>query len=257
MSSLILNSIVLRVETFGRFLFYLREILVLMFRRPFRVQLLLQHMEFIGNKSVGIILLTGFFTGAVFGLQTGGVFSIFRAESMMGGATGLALAMELAPLMSGFLLAGRAGSAMAAEIATMVVGEQIDAMESMGVDPISYLVVPRVIASMLVMPVLCALFMLVGMLGTYIVGMTLFYVDPGIFFEKLLFLVKTKDVITGIRKTFFFAFFISTICCHQGLHSQGGARGVGDSTTNAVVKSLLTILVCDFVISYIEVRWLR
>jgi len=253
----ILRSLFSPVENLGSFLFYLRYIFTHLWKRPFRHKLVLQQIEFIGNQSVMIIILTGFFTGAVFGLQIGGVFTIFQAESMMGGATGLALAMELGPLVTGFLLAGRVGSAMTAEIATMVVGEQVDALESMGVDPVHYLIVPRVIASIIVMPLLCGIFMIMGTYGAFIIGVVLFDVDQGIFFEKLLFLVHPPDVMTGLRKMLVFSVIISTVCCRHGLHAGGGAKGVGDSTTNAVVKSLLAILAFDFIISFIEVRWLR
>ncbi|MBP6218483.1 MAG: ABC transporter permease [Oligoflexales bacterium] len=246
-----------RVESLGGFCLYLKLVFLQIFQAPFRLRLILQQAEFIGTKSLGIISLSGFFTGAVFGLQTGGIFAIFRTESLLGGATALALAIELAPLVTGFLLAGRVGSSMTAEIATMKVGEQIDAMESMGVDPLHYLVVPRLLASMFVMPLLCGLFMFVGMVGTYCVGTQIFLVDQGVFFEKITFLVKNRDVLTGIRKMFFFSIIMSTICCYHGLFSKGGAKGVGTSTTTAVVKSLICILICDFIISYIEVRWLR
>ena len=125
----------LRIDKFGAFVIFMKDAVVEALKPPFRWRQLLQQLEFIGNGSLNIILLTGFFTGAVFGLQIGGIFKVFNAEGLTGGATGIALATELAPLITGFLLTGRAGSAMTAEISTMVVNEQVDALEAMGVSP--------------------------------------------------------------------------------------------------------------------------
>ena len=245
-----------QIEFSGRFIFYLREIFIQMFRRPFRQKILFQQIEFIGNQSAFIILLTGFATGAVFGLQIGGVFTVFNAEGLIGGATGIALATELAPLITGFLLTGRAGSAMTAEIAIMKVNEQVDAMEAMGVHPVHYLVVPRVLASMIIMPFLSGLFMFIGVVGVYVIGVFVFNVDEGVFYEKLINLVKPADIMTGLRKMLIFSFLIAAISCKTGLAATKGAEGVGLATTNAVVRTLILILLADFVISYIEVRWL-
>lgn len=240
----------------GAGVFYILEVCRQLVRPPFRREQFFQQLEFIGNQSLFIILITGFATGAVFGLQIGGVFTVFKAEGVIGGATGIALATELAPLITAFLVTGRAGSAMSAEIATMVVNEQVDALEAMGVEPLHYLVAPRVLASLFIMPLLCGLFMFIGVVGVFLVGQIIFHVDPGVFWEKLLNLVKPTHLIEGLRKMFVFAFVIATICCHHGLRAQKGAEGVGLATTNAVVHSLFVVLLADFVISYIQIRWL-
>lgn len=245
-----------RVQKIGLFVLFLTEIFTEMIKPPFRWREIIQHMEFIGNKSFFIISLTGLSTGAVFALQMSGLFTIFGAESMVGGATGIALTTELAPLIGGFVLAGRAGSAMCAEIATMVVREQIDALEAMGVSPIHYLVVPRMIAALVVMPLLAGIFMVVGLAGAFAVGVVLFDVDQGVFLEKLVSLVETEDIVKGLRKMFFFSFIITAVSCRFGLQAEKGAKGVGMATTNAVIASLLGILFADFIISYIQVRWL-
>lgn len=244
------------LERFGRFLLYLIDVFRQMFAPPYRVHLTFQMMEFVGNQSLFIIVLTGFFTGAVFGLQIGGIFEIFKVESLVGGATGLALTKELAPLIGAFLLTGRAGSAITAEIATMVVNEQVDALEVMAVDPINYLVVPRVWASIIMMPMLCGLFMFVGMIGTFIVGLVIYNVDIGTFWDKILALMKYSDIISGLRKMLIFSIIISTIHCYFGINASGGAKGVGQATTSAVVVTLITLLTVDFIISYLEVIWL-
>ncbi len=244
-------------EDFGRFQVFAAKIFKVMCTRPFRLSLVIQHAYSFGVESVFIILLTAFFTGSVFGLQIGYVFSIFRAESLTGGASALALATELAPLVTGFLLTGRVGAAITAEIATMVVSEQVEAIEAMGVDPIDYLVVPRVWASIFVMPLLCALFMFMGTLGVYMTSLGIYAIDPGVFVAKIISLVEVSDIISGLRKMFFFSFIISFLCCYEGLSASGGAKGVGMATTQAVVKVLMLILISDLVISFIEVWWLR
>lgn len=240
---------------FQGFFHFFREVLKWTFRRPFRVGLLFQQLEFIGNQSLNILLISGLAVGAVFGLQIGAVFQVFRAESLMGAATGKALCMELAPLVTAILLTGRAGSAMTAEISTMKVNEQVDAMEAMAVDPISYLVVPRVLASLLMVPLLCAVFIFVGVLGAYIAGILLFSIDEGMFIEKLIRFVTVRDLSRGITKSFVFSVIMATIACRYGLKASGGAKGVGIATTNSVVVTLLTILAVDVVITYVQVVW--
>lgn len=244
-----------RVVAWGSFLLFLREIFRQARLRPFRKREILAQLEFIGAGSLNIILLTGFFTGAVFGLQIGGIFKVFNAEAMMGGATGIALATELAPLVTGFLLAGRAGSAMTAEIATMLVNEQIDALEAMGVNPVHYLVVPRMIASLIMIPLLCGVFMFVGVVGAYATGIWIYEVDKGIFMQNLLALVEGEDIVSGLRKMFAFSFIIASVSCRYGLKASGGAKGVGNATTNSVVVTLIFLLITDFVISYVQLRW--
>jgi phospholipid/cholesterol/gamma-HCH transport system permease protein len=225
-----------------------------LFRPPFRSKLIFKQLEFVGNRSVSIIVLSSMFTGAVLGLQIGTIFGIFKAEGLMGAATAKAMALELAPVMCGFIVAGRAGAAMAAEIATMRVNEQIDAMEAMGVDPISYLIVPRVVASVLMLPILSALFLFLGTIGTYIIGVVMFRVDTQVFMQQLKWLVDTEDVAKGLIKATAFGFIIATMACYKGYHAKGGAKGVGEATTEAVVASLLTILISDFFISLFQIN---
>ena len=252
----ILDNMLQNLRNIGLFILYIADVFQQALKRPFRIKLILQHMEIIGNKSLNIIILTGLATGTVFGLQVGGIFKFFGAEGLIGGATGIALATELAPLVTGFILAGRTGSAMSAEISIMKVTEQIAALEAMGVYPIHYLVVPRVIASILIMPFLCGIFMFVGTLGVYFIGAFLYHVDQGVFYEKLVDLVGVKDVFFGLRKMFIFSFVISLVGCREGLQASKGAEGVGIATTSAVVKSLILILMSDFIMSFIEIRWL-
>lgn len=248
------GTVVKYVSAVGDFARYLKNIVHQAMKPPIRWDLIFQHLEFIGNQSLSIIILTGFFTGAVFGLQIGGIFEIFRAESIMGAATGKALTREMAPLMTAFLLTGRAGSAMTAEIATMRVNEQVDAMEAMAVDPIHYLVVPRVIAAMFIIPLLCGIFIFVGVIGSYVTGVAIFDVDVGVFIDRIKWLVEAKDIFKGIQKAFIFSVIIATLACKFGLNAGGGAKGVGTATTQSVVMTLLVVLCCDVVITYIQLR---
>lgn len=243
-----------RIHDLGSYGMYLYEICRQAVKRPMRWDLIFQNLEFIGNQSLNIILLTGFFTGAVFALQIGGIFQIFRAESIMGAATGKALTREMAPLMTAFLLTGRAGSAMTAEIATMRVNEQIDAMEAMAVDPINYLVVPRTIAAMIIIPLLCGIFIFIGTFGAFIMGVAVFDVDVGIFLDRIKWLVEPRDIFNGLQKAFVFSIIIATMACRYGLNAGGGAKGVGKATTMSVVTTLLAILLCDVFITYAQLR---
>ena len=238
----------------GRYTLLLREVFYWMVRPPYRVRLVFRQLHFVGNKSFNIILLSSVFTGAVLGLQLGKIFGLFQAEGIMGAATGKSLALELAPVMCGFIVTGRAGAAMAAEIATMRVNEQIDAMEAMGVDPISYLVVPRVLAATLMMPVLSGIFLTLGVLGCYIVGQTLFRVDSQVFLSQLQQLVWVSDIRKGLFKATVFGFILSSVACYRGYYARGGAKGVGEATTQAVVTSLLAILIIDFFITYFQMK---
>ncbi|MCA2960829.1 MAG: ABC transporter permease [Silvanigrellales bacterium] len=238
----------------GRYTLLLREVFYWMVRPPYRVRLVFRQLHFVGNKSFNIILLSSVFTGAVLGLQLGKIFGLFQAEGIMGAATGKSLALELAPVMCGFIVTGRAGAAMAAEIATMRVNEQIDAMEAMGVDPISYLIVPRVLAATLMMPVLSGIFLTLGVLGCYVVGQTLFKVDSQVFLSQLQQLVWVSDIRKGLFKATVFGFILSSVACYRGYYARGGAKGVGEATTQAVVTSLLAILIIDFFITYFQMK---
>lgn len=242
-----------RVIELGAFLIFLRQALAEVCRRPLRLNRIFIQLEFIGNRSLPIILITGFFVGAVFGLQVGSIFSIFSAESLTGSATGLALTRELAPLITAFLIAGRVGSAITAELAAMKVNEQIDAMEAMGVNPISYLVKPLLVASTLMLPVLCIFFNLVGMLGSYVAALFIFDVSEGIFREKILEFIVMQDIFAGLVKAVFFGMVIAAVACNCGLHARGGARGIGEATTTGVVANLLSILCLDVLITWIQI----
>ena len=254
MFELLGKTIIAGFVDFGRFLVFTYETCRWTFSRPFRLNLIMRQLEFVGNKSSLIIFIAALFVGAVLGLQLGVIFRLFSAEGLMGAATGKSLAIELGPVMCGFIVVGRAGAAMAAEIATMRVNEQIDAMEAMGVNPISYLVVPRVIASVIMMPILAGIFLFVGVIGCYFIAITMYRVDTMTFMQQLRWIVHWEDVLKGLVKALFFGFIFASIACYKGFRAKGGAKGVGEATTIAVVNSLLAILVADFLITLLQVN---
>jgi phospholipid/cholesterol/gamma-HCH transport system permease protein len=219
---------------------------------PVKFKLLVLQLEFAGNRSFSIILLAAVMVGGIFGFQLGEIFRIFGAESMIGAAAGFALSRELAPLVSAFLVTGRAGSAMAAEIATMRVNEQIDAMRVMTVNPFAYLIAPRVAASILIMPILNLFFIVTGVLSAFFIGLVFYKIDIADFMQKIQWIVKMDDIWKGTQKAAAFGAIFSCIGCYQGYLASGGAKGVGKSTTRAVVFSYVSILVADYVISFLQ-----
>lgn len=240
------------IAGFGRYILFAWEILRRTVQPPLTLGLLIRQLEFVGNRSILIICMAGCLIGAVYGLQLGKIFGLFGAESMLGAAAAYSMCRELAPVVGAFIVTGRAGSSMAAEIATMRVNEQIDAMRVMAVNPINFLVAPRVVASMIMMPLLTAVFIACGILTSYVMGISIYQVDPGLFFGKITDIVRAEHVIEGFEKAAFFGFLFASISCYKGYTASGGAKGVGRATTEAVVVSLVTILIGDFVFSYLQ-----
>lgn len=217
-------------------------------------QLFLQQIEFVGNRSFGIIILAGAMVGGIFGFQLAEIFRIFGAESMIGASTAFALSRELAPVVGAFLVTARAGSSMAAELASMRVNEQIDAMQVMAVNPYAYLVAPRIAAAILVMPILTVLFVVAGVMTSFLIGSGFYNIDMADFMAKIEWIVTARDLSLGMQKAAIFGFVFSSIGCFQGFTARGGAKGVGRATTTAVVTSYVTILFLDFLITYLQFK---
>lgn len=215
-------------------------------RRPFRAKNYLEAAEYIGFHSLPIVLLVGAFTGMVLSLQSVFAFRQLGFESFSGAATGKALSLELAPVLTSLMLAGRAGAGIATELGTMRISEQIDALESMAVNPIQYLVLPRLIAAMVVTPILTLLFFVIGMGGAYFVAVIVEGVHQGQWIAKLQDLVTPTDVLQGMIKSVIFGYLVALIGCYQGYNATGGGRGVGIGTTRAVVLGSVTTLVLDY-----------
>jgi phospholipid/cholesterol/gamma-HCH transport system permease protein len=234
------------VAALGKWCNFVWESLQWMVRPPFRMDQYLKQMEFVGVKSTWIIALTSVFTGAVFALQTGRVYALFNMESMVGATVGMSLTREIAPVFAAIMVTARACSAMAAELGTMRVTEQIDALETMAVNPIQYLVVPRIIACTIMVPMLTMLYNFVGVIGSYIVSIHLLGIDQGPFLNKLYHYVDGDDIWGGLIKASVFGFLIAVMSCYMGFNAKGGAKGVGKATTQAVVLSSVTVLITDY-----------
>ncbi len=216
---------------------------------PYRLGLLVRQMDFVGVGSFLIIAITGFFTGAVFTLQSNLAFRLFGAEGLTGATVALSLTRELSPVLTGLMVTGRVGSAMAAEIGTMRVSEQIDALEVMAVNPVQYLVSPRLIASVTMLPLLTMTYTTVGMVGSWLVGVKYLGIDQATFWSRVFSYVDPDDIVNGLVKAACFGVILSVVGCSLGFSTRGGAEGVGRSTTRAVVIASVSILISDYFIT--------
>jgi len=234
------------LDTVGSHLMLVGRALAWLPRRPFRAANYLEAAEYIGFGSLPIVLLVGAFTGMVMSLQSVYAFRQFGLESFSGGTTGKALSIELGPVLTSLMLAGRAGAGIATELGTMRITEQIDALESMAVNPVQYLVLPRLFAAMIVTPILALLFFVVGMGGAWLVAVVFEHVDQGQWVANVRDIVDPIDVIQGLIKSVFFGFLVALVGCFQGFNASGGGRGVGMGTTRAVVIASVSTLVVDY-----------
>jgi phospholipid/cholesterol/gamma-HCH transport system permease protein len=216
----------------------------------------LEQLYEIGNASLLMVCVLSFFLGGVIALQTGPVLVERGLHNAVGGLVGFAMAKELAPIMMAILIAGRIGSAMAAEIGSMQAYSEIDALRTMNIDPINYLVLPRLVAIALALPMLVTFAILVGWLGGAVVAAVTVQIDIPIrsFFETMKDVVALKDVLNGVFKSFCFAWIIGVVSCHQGLVTRGGPRGIGRSVTKAVVNSIVLIVMFDYVLTRILLK---
>jgi phospholipid/cholesterol/gamma-HCH transport system permease protein len=219
------------------------------FRPPFRPAQLLIALDFVGAGSTFIVGLVGLFTGMAFTVSTIIGFRRFSAEGMVGGVVALALARELAPVLASVVVTARAGSTMASEIGNMRVTEQIDAITTMGVSPVQYLVAPRVVATTLMMPLLAVCFAVAGQAGSYLVAVVWQGIDPGVFFDKIKQFLDVHDLVMMTNKSLCFGLIVSVVCCKKGFYAAGGARGVGEATAKAVVASIVAIFAFDYVLT--------
>ncbi len=234
---------------FGRGLFHMLTL-------PLQLRKISQQVYFIGAKSIFVICLTSAFTGMVLGLQGYYTLVKFGSEGMLGAAVALSIIREMGPVLTAIMVAARAGSAMAAEIGIMRISEQIDALTTMDIDPIRYLVSPRMAAGLISFPLLTALFDVIGILGGYLTGSLLLGINPGVYFARVNSSVVMKDVSGGFIKSIAFAILVILICCYQGYYTHRrkegfGARGVSLATTSAVVSSSVLILVADYILTSI------
>jgi phospholipid/cholesterol/gamma-HCH transport system permease protein len=216
------------------------------FRRPFRVGLIVQQMQFVGVESLPIVCLVGLFSGAVASESTLAALAMFRQQNAVGGLVGVSLARELAPIFAALMLSARSGAGMAAELGSMRLTEQVDALVSFGIDPVQYLVLPRIIACLVMTPIMTMAFNIVGLFGAYVVAIYLNHVDPGGALQTFRFYTDPVDYLQGAIKAVVFGGAFSLVACYQGYNVRGGARELGRATTRAVVEGAVGILVLDY-----------
>ncbi|HVN72308.1 MAG TPA: ABC transporter permease [Desulfomonilia bacterium] len=237
------------VEELGSFFIFFFNAFTYLFRPPLFINQLFKQMEFIGIRSTPVVMLTGVFSGMVSALQTYHGFSLFGAESLVGSTTTLGLLRELGPVLASLMVTARAGSAMTAEIGIMRVTQQVDALVVMGVNPFQYLIVPRVAATIIMMPMLTLIFDSIGMIGSYIVGTIVLGIDKGVFMARIAEYVVYKDLFSGLIKGAFFGAILAIVGCYKGYSTSGGAEGVGKAATQSVVISSVSILIADYILT--------
>ena len=230
----------------GRFARLVWRLLAWTPRPPYDLRELFRQMVRVGVDSLPVVLLTAMFTGMVMALQTFSVLARFGAERYVGSLVALSMVRELASVLGGLVIAGRAGSAMGAELGTMRVTEQIDALEVMATDPVHYLVVPRVWATTMMLPLLVLLADAIGIWGGYLVAVVLMGANPVSHMDNTFRFMEVSDLTSGLIKAAFFGLLIAVIGCQQGLYARGGAEGVGRATTRSVVIASIAILISDF-----------
>ncbi len=219
------------------------------FTPPFKIKNIFKQMEFVGVQSLFVVVLTGSFTGMVLALQGYNALKRFGAESLVGPTVALSMARELGPVLTGLMVTGRAGSAMATELGTMRVTEQIDAIETMAINPVKYLVVPRILSGILMFPVLTVVTSFVGVVGGYIIGVKMLGINPGVYIGRTIDFVNIEDLFSGLAKSVVFGLITTLVACYHGFYAKGGAEGVGKAATSSVVTGSVMILISDYIIS--------
>lgn len=219
------------------------------FRPPIYAHQLWMQMYRIGYLSLPVVGLTAIFTGMVLALQSYTGFSRFSAESAIATVVVLSITRELGPVLAGLMVAGRVGASMAAELGTMRVTEQIDALSTLATNPYKYLVAPRIIAAVICLPLLVLCADAIGVFGGYLVSIYKLGFNPAIYLEQTFHYLEAEDVISGLQKAAVFGFVIALFGCYQGYRSRGGAQGVGRATTNAVVSSSIAILILNYLLT--------
>jgi phospholipid/cholesterol/gamma-HCH transport system permease protein len=218
-------------------------------RPPYRLRAVLEQLHFIGNRSIGIIVLTSAFTGLVLTLQGYNALSRFGAAQMVGALVSLSLVRELAPVLAALMITARAGSAIAATLGNMRVSEQMDALETMAIDPIGYTVVPRIRAALLAVPLLTALFTVSGLFVARGFAVGVLRLDAAGFDASVEAAIESSDVVEGLTKAVAFSVLLAWLSAYRGYHASGGAKGVGQATTRAVVEASVSILAIDYVLT--------
>ena len=237
------------INVSGQMVIMLAQSVYYLFIPPYKLRNIFKQMEFVGVKSLFVVILTGAFTGMVLAMQSYNALKRFGAESLVGPTVALSMARELGPVLTALMVTGRAGSAMATELGTMRVTEQIDAMFTMGVNPVRHLVVPRIVAGLTMLPLLAIVTDFVGVVGGYLIGVKLLGINPGVYIGRTVDFVNVDDIMYGLTKSFFFGIIITLVASFEGFNTTGGAEGVGRAATNAVVLSCVLILISDYMLT--------
>lgn len=240
------KKVIDEIRAVGDLFIFIYDGIRLLFAPPSRFGELVKHMEFVANQSLGIISLTALFTGLALSLQVYLGFKMVNATNLVGPIVALAITRELGPVLTGLIVAARAGGAMAARLGTMRVNEQIDAIDVMGIDPKQYLISPRLAAAVISMPLLTAVFDFVAMIGSYFLVVHLVHLDEAIFWQKIRDTIEIRHIMEGLIKSAFFGLVFSGICTYRGFNTKGGAKGVGEATNRGVVVSMVMIIVLDY-----------
>ncbi len=243
------SSVISSTERIGRFGIFLCRSLALSVTFLIQLRLLLKYIVEMGICALPLIAMTALFTGAVLALQSYTGFSRMHAESAISSIVVISITRELGPVLAGLMLAGRLSASIAAEVGTMRVTEQIDALHIMDIDPIKYLVVPRIIAGMISLPFLVIIADIIGVFGGYVVAVRRLGFEPVLYLHKTVEFLQFHDVVSGLIKALFFGLTICVIGCYHGYHAVGGAHGVGTSTTKAVVTSSIMIFLLNYLIT--------
>ena len=233
----------------GKIMILLFKTIVRIFRLPVNFREILKQMEEVGVHSIPVVLIMSVFTGMVLALQTFTGFRRFGAEAFIGTIVALSMTRELGPVLTGLMVSGRVGAGMAAELGTMRVTEQIDALHTLATDPIKYLIVPRFIATLFIMPILVIFSDIIGIIGGYFVSVKLLGSNPTIYLNRTWDYLEFEDIYVGLIKSCAFGMIIAIVGCYQGFYTEGGAEGVGKATTKAVVLSSLMILISNYFIT--------
>jgi phospholipid/cholesterol/gamma-HCH transport system permease protein len=220
-----------------------------MVTRPFYYRDVIEQFETIGVGSLTVVLLTGLFTGMVLALQSGFTLDQFGARSMVGRLVSASMVKELGPVLTGLMVAGRVGSGIAAELGSMMVTDQIAALRALGTDPIRKLVLPRILAGLIMVPLLTVIAGGIGMVGGWFVTVFQLRVASSVYWNAVITGLYMQDVWMGLIKPFFLGFAIVSIGCHVGMRTTGGTQGVGRATTNAVVASSVAVIAVDFLVT--------
>ena len=237
-----------RVKALGHMFIFLMNAFYYVFIPPFKFRQFLRELRFIGTKSMTVISLMGSFTGMVLALQGYHTLRKVGSEAMLGPTIAVSLIRELGPVLSALTITGRAGSALSAEIGIMRITEQIDALTSMALNPMRYLVVPKIVAAIVAFPLVTSLFDLIGIYGGYIVGVKLLGLSSGTYFSQMEHFVDMEDIRIGLYKSLVFGVLVLWVCCYKGFYTGYGAEGVSKATTEAVVLSSVLILISDYFI---------